>query len=221
LWGLGLKALVNLRIISPENTLDWSQGRKGCSRFFKRLDFPLNFVTAPLVADLFLLAILAIGKKEVHDGIIGANNIAPYDIMLFFLSLAYIAISVDASGLIRLLALVVLKKGGDVGERLFFYLYAFFFGLAAFVGNDPVILSGTAFLAYFTRVSVNIKLPTAWIYSQFAIANIAYELNPTLSHVSPNASLIIAGPPSSSPQTRQILCWPARSASSSSTTPQT
>jgi len=28
----------------------------------------MNFVTAPLVADLFLLAILAIGRQEVHDG---------------------------------------------------------------------------------------------------------------------------------------------------------
>ena len=113
-----------------------------------RLQFPLNFVTAPLIADLFLLAILAIGRQEVHDGTIGAENISPLDIMLFFLSLAYIAISIDASGLIRWLAFKVLQWGGNVGHRLFFYLYAFFFCLASFIGNDPIILSGTAFLAY-------------------------------------------------------------------------
>ncbi|KIW00746.1 hypothetical protein, variant [Verruconis gallopava] len=109
--------------------------------------------------------------------------------MIFFLSLAYIAISVDASGLIRWLAYKVLQWAGDVGHRLFFYLYAFFFGLGSFIGNDPIILSGTAFLAYMTRVSQNIEQPTAWIHTQFAIANIASAIlvssNPT--------NLVLAG----------------------------
>ncbi|EAT81256.2 hypothetical protein SNOG_11548 [Parastagonospora nodorum SN15] len=149
----------------------------------------MDFITAPLIADLFLLAISAIGRQEVHDGTIGARGIEPYDIMLFFLSLAYIAISVDASGLIRWLAFKVLQKGGKVGHRLYFYLYAFFFSLTAFIGNDPIILSGTAFLSYMTRVSSNIKHPRAWIYTQFAVANIASTIlvssNPT--------NLVLAG----------------------------
>lgn len=154
-----------------------------------RLNFPMNFVTAPLIADLFLLAILAIGRQEVHDGIIGADNISPIDIMAFFITLAYIAISIDASGLIRYLAFKVLQRGGEVGHRLFFYLYAFFFLLGSFIGNDPIILSGTAFLAYMTRVSSNIIHPRAWIHTQFAIANIASAIlvssNPT--------NLVLAG----------------------------
>jgi Na+/H+ antiporter NhaD/arsenite permease-like protein len=151
--------------------------------------FPLNFVTAPLIADLFLLAILAIGHQEVHDGIIGANNILPYNIMIFFLTLAYIAISIDASGLIRWLAFHVLQRGRENGQLLFFYLYSFFFVLGSFIGNDPIILSGTAFLAYMTRVSKNIKHPRAWIHTQFAVANTASAIlvssNPT--------NLVLAG----------------------------
>lgn len=143
----------------------------------------MDFVTAPLIADLFLIAILAIGREEVHDGTLGADGISPLDIMVFFLTLAYIAISIDASGLIRYLAFKVLQKGGEVGHRLFLYLYAFFFGLGTFIGNDPIILSGTAFLAYMTRVSSNIVHPRAWIHSQFAVANIASAIlvssNPT------------------------------------------
>jgi Na+/H+ antiporter NhaD/arsenite permease-like protein len=142
-----------------------------------------------LIADLFLLAIKAIGRQEVHDGTLGTNHIMPIDIMAFFLTLAYIAISIDASGLIRWLAFKVLERGGKVGHRLFFYLYAFFFGLGTFIGNDPIILSGTAFLAYMTRVSSNIVHPRAWIHSQFAIANIASAIlvssNPT--------NLVLAG----------------------------
>jgi Na+/H+ antiporter NhaD/arsenite permease-like protein len=149
----------------------------------------MNFVTGPLVAVLFLLAISAIGRQEVHDGTIGADNISPLDIMAFFITLAYIAISIDASGLIRWLAFKVLQKGGKVGHRLFFYLYAFFFALGSFIGNDPIILSGTAFLAYMTRVSSNIIHPRAWIHTQFAVANIASAIlvssNPT--------NLVLAG----------------------------
>lgn len=154
-----------------------------------KLRIPVNFITAPIVADLFLLAISAIGRDEVHDGTVGTDHIHPIDIMTFFITLAYIAISIDASGLIRWLAFKVLQWGGKVGHNLFFYLYAFFFSLGTFIGNDPIILSGTAFLAYMTRVSTNIQHPKAWIYSQFAIANISSAIlvssNPT--------NLVLAG----------------------------
>ena len=39
-----------------------------------KIAFPFNFVTTPLVSVLFLLAIEAIGRQEVQDGIIGANG---------------------------------------------------------------------------------------------------------------------------------------------------
>lgn len=184
-----LDVLSHLRVIPPRQGHDYKDDQSAKVNFFVRLKFPMNFVTAPLIADIFLLAISAIGRQEVHDGTIGANNISPIDIMIFFLTLAYIAISIDASGLIRFLAFKVLQKGGGVGHRLFFYLYAFFFSLGSFIGNDPIILSGTAFLAYMTRVSSNIVHPRAWIHSQFAVANIASAIlvssNPT--------NLVLAG----------------------------
>lgn len=186
-----LHLLRRLRVIPPapksrDNRQHGSssiRGSKHKSLAFTTLRFPMNFMTAPLIADLFLLAILAISRDEVYGGTVGSNNINPIDIMVFFLTLAYIAISIDASGLIRYLAFRVLKWGGKVGHRLFFYLYAFFFALGSFIGNDPIILSGTAFLAYMTRVSNNIQHPRAWIHTQFAVANIASAIlvssNPT------------------------------------------
>jgi Na+/H+ antiporter NhaD/arsenite permease-like protein len=187
IWTPFVKTVSAMRIIPPQQHP--TRVRNGKPGHFVRFDFPMNFITAPLVADLFLLAILAIGAKEVRGGTLGDQGIVPYDIMLFFLSLAYIAISVDASGLIRWLAFKVLQKGGKVGHRLFFYLYAFFFLLTALIGNDPVILSGTAFLSYMTRVSSNIKHPRAWIFTQFSVANIASAIlvssNPT--------NLVLAG----------------------------
>ncbi|KAK4034177.1 hypothetical protein C8A01DRAFT_39349 [Parachaetomium inaequale] len=195
LYNLFLGGLSALRIIAPRGADEpVSHGDHDAQSAVKpsafvRLEFPMNFVTAPLIGDLFLLAILAIGAQEVREGTLGAYGISPLDIMLFFISLAYIAISIDASGIIRYLAFKVLQWGGEAGHRLFLYLYAFFFALAGFTGNDPVILSGTAFLAYMTRVSSNIVHPRAWIYSQFAVANIASAIlvssNPT--------NLVLAG----------------------------
>jgi len=55
--------------------------------------------------------------------------------------------------------------------------------------QDPIILSGTAFLAYMTRAASNILNPRAWIHAQFAIANISSAIlvssNPT--------NLVLAG----------------------------
>ncbi|KAJ3554758.1 hypothetical protein NM688_g2941 [Phlebia brevispora] len=92
--------------------------------------------------------------------------------MALFISLAYISISLDFTGLLRFSAFWVARKGGSSGQLLYLYLYAFFLICGVMVGNDPVILSGTAFLAYFTRVS-GIAPPTAWIFAQFTAANMA------------------------------------------------
>ncbi len=54
---------------------------------------------------------------------------------------------------------------------LYAYLFGFFLFAGIIVGNDPVVLSGTAFLAYMTRVA-GIVPPTAWINAQFIAANI-------------------------------------------------
>ncbi|EIN06426.1 hypothetical protein PUNSTDRAFT_105417 [Punctularia strigosozonata HHB-11173 SS5] len=154
-----------------------------------KMSIPFNFVTAPLTAVVVLLAIRAIGRTEIIHGIIGTEHIHPIDIMAFFLALAYLAISLDATGLIRFLAFWVLKKGGKIGHRLYFLIYLFFFLLGSFIGNDPIILSGTAFTAYLTRVASNIANPRAWIFSEFAIANMASAIlvssNPT--------NLVLAG----------------------------
>ncbi|KAF8750845.1 Arsenical pump membrane protein [Rhizoctonia solani] len=109
--------------------------------------------------------------------------------MALFISLAYIAIALDATGLLRFLAFWVVRKGGSSGHRLYLFLYIFFFVFGVIVGNDPIILSGTAFLAYLTKVA-GIAPPTAWIFAQFCACNIVASAvlvssNPT--------NLVVAG----------------------------
>ncbi|THH18685.1 hypothetical protein EW146_g2356 [Bondarzewia mesenterica] len=149
---------------------------------------PFNFLTIPLIAVLFLLAVKAIDRTEIRRGILGTDGVKPINIMALFVSLAYISISLDATGLFRFLAFWVARKGGSSGQRLYFYLFAFFLLCGVVVGNDPVILSGTVFLVYLTRI-LGITPPTAWIFGQFTAANMASSVlvtsNPT--------NLVLAG----------------------------
>lgn len=139
---------------------------------FVKIHVPINLNTAPLIAVLFLLSTTAIGRQEVREGTLGANNIVPIDIVLFALTVGYIARSIDASGLIRYLAFKVVSKTPN-GHRLFLYLYLFFFAIGVLFGSDPVIQLGALFLTYLVELSSNIQHPRAWIHTQFAAANIA------------------------------------------------
>jgi hypothetical protein len=99
-------------------------------------------------------------------------------------------------------------KGGTSGRKLYLFFFVFFFLFGVVVGNvslcilrssrftsynsiglnpltkkqDPIILSGTSFLAYFSRIA-GISPPRAWIFMQFAACNIASAVlvssNPT------------------------------------------
>ncbi|KAI0338074.1 hypothetical protein BDW22DRAFT_1363465 [Trametopsis cervina] len=138
----------------------------------------IGFQTAPLAAVLLLLATGVLHGKEIREGITGTSGIEPLDIMALFISLAYLAISLDTTGLFRFLAFWVVRKGGSSGRRLYLYLYAFFFAAGILVGNDPVVLFGTPFLAYFSRAS-GIVPPTAWVFAQFVVANTAAAVLPS------------------------------------------
>lgn len=133
----------------------------------------MNPTTGPLIGVLFLLAITAIGRKEVKEGTIGANNINPMDIMAFALTIGYVSSAIDASGLIRYLTFKILQRYGGAGHRLFIILYVAFFAMGCLFGNDPVIQMGMLLLTYLTRLSSNIVHPRAWIHTQFAISNVA------------------------------------------------
>jgi Na+/H+ antiporter NhaD/arsenite permease-like protein len=182
-----LNTLSAIRVIPPkQNCFHHGLNEDSKAKRFLRLNLPINYTTAPLIADLFLLAIVAIGRQEVYDGTIGADNISPLDVILVFLALGYIANSIEKSGLIKYLVFKVLPKIGGVGHRLFVYLYLCFFCLGIFIGNDPLMV---LFLFDMNLATSNIAHPRAWIHTQFAVANIATAIlvtsNPT--------NLVLAG----------------------------
>ncbi|KAK5083538.1 hypothetical protein LTR05_006041 [Lithohypha guttulata] len=147
----------------------------------RRLRFPLSLETAPVIGVVLLLATTTIDGSTIKLGVKGDENVKPYDVLVLFISLAYISIALDGTGALEAVAFWVSKRGGSSGIRLFTYLYVFFLGVGCIVGNDPLILSGTPFLAYLTH-HTQIE-PTAWVFSEFMAANTASAVlvssNPT------------------------------------------
>lgn len=147
----------------------------------RRLHLSLSLTTAPVIAVILLLATTTINGSTIRLGVVGDENVKPYDVLVLFISLAYISIALDGTGALEATAFYVSKRGGSSGRLLFTYLYAFFLLTACIVGNDPLILSGTPFLAYLSH-HTGLE-PTAWIFAEFMAANTASAVlvssNPT------------------------------------------
>ena len=81
------------------------------------------------------------------------------------------AITLDITGILQAAAFWVSNQGGNNGRKLYFYFYVLLTTVSMVIGNDPVILSGTAFLVYYT--SATRLEPLAWLIGEFAAANTA------------------------------------------------
>ncbi|CAO3612105.1 unnamed protein product [Cunninghamella echinulata] len=120
---------------------------------------------------LILLLCGATNLTVIKNGLVGSMGIQPYSIMILFYSLAYLCVSLDMTGIFQFLAFWVSKKAGTHGYTAFTLFFIMTSLMSGLTSNDVVILTGTAFLAYFTRVSD--LLPTAFMMSEFTSANIA------------------------------------------------
>lgn len=137
------------------------------------LYIPLNLTTVPFLGVIFLLSTTAIGRRQILEGTVGANNISPLDILAFAFTIGYISCSIDATGILRYLCIRVLSKYGAKGRWFFCFLYLAVFLVGLLFGNDPIIQMGMLFITYMTKLSSDIKHPRAWLFTQFAVANIA------------------------------------------------
>ena len=81
------------------------------------------------------------------------------------------SITLDVTGILQAAAFWVSNQGGNNTRKLYFYFYVLLTTVSMVLGNDPVILSGTAFLVYYTSAT-NLQ-PMAWLISEFAAANTA------------------------------------------------
>ncbi|KAG1736668.1 uncharacterized protein EDB91DRAFT_1142076 [Suillus paluster] len=132
---------------------------------------PINLTTAPIIAIAILWAAQCLDPAVIRGGIVGTDGVKPYNILILFFSLAYMAITLDITGILQSAAFWVSNKGGSNGWKLYTYFYIMLTLLSIMLGNDPVILSGTAFLVYYTKVAELNHI--SWLMSEFAAANTA------------------------------------------------
>ncbi|KAI8074632.1 hypothetical protein BC940DRAFT_363591 [Gongronella butleri] len=131
----------------------------------------LNLAVTPPLAVFLLWACGATDGATVAAGLVGSMGVQPYAVLILFYSLAYLCVSLDMTGIYQFLAFAIAKKANGRGSLAFSLFYAMTSVLSGLTSNDVVILTGTSFLAYFTRVSG--ILPTAFMMSEFTSANIA------------------------------------------------
>ncbi|KAF8443656.1 hypothetical protein L210DRAFT_3531931, partial [Boletus edulis BED1] len=141
----------------------------------------LNLTTSPILAIALLWAVQCLDPAVIRNGIVGTEGVKPYNILIFILSLAYMATTLDITGILVAAAFWVSNRGGHNVWKLYLYFYVMLTLLSILLGNDPIIFSGTTFLVYYTSAA---ELdPWAWVMAEFAAANTAsmvlFAGNPT------------------------------------------
>ncbi|MCS7114145.1 MAG: ArsB/NhaD family transporter [Nitrososphaerota archaeon] len=148
---------------------------------FKQIYLHLDYGLTPIVCVAFLLATSAIDVNFVVRGIVGCEKIKPYSIIILILSLAYLCISLDITGLFEYVALHVVRLSRGSGKKLFVYLFMLTSFLTLFTSNDVVILTITPIIIHMCRAVAITPIP--FLLAQFFAANISgmglYVGNPT------------------------------------------
>lgn len=152
-----------------------------CKIPFTTKHIQIDYGTAPIIGVVILLATFSITPSAVLSGIVGDSVIQPYAILILFMSLAYICLSLDATGLFAYLALRTTKAAGTSGRKLFLYFFVLSSFLTLFTSNDIVILTLTPIIYYFAKSTKTDPIP--FLIAQFFAANVwsaaLYTGNPT------------------------------------------
>jgi arsenical pump membrane protein len=140
------------------------------SKFYKIM-FPLDMGTIPIFILILLFCFTTLNWQIFVKGIIGDEFIKPYSIIILFMSLSYVCISLDRTGIFEFLAHWIIKKCNSRGHLIWFGLCAFSSVLTVFTSNDIVILTLTPITCYMKKNSKNFD-PIPFVISQFFLANI-------------------------------------------------
>ncbi len=142
-----------------------------------KLDYAFGSVLGVLI--ILLSGVLSPG--QAFASLVGREGFSPYTIIILFMSVAYIAISLDSTGFFEYVALKLIMRSGGDGRKLFFYFYFLSGFITLFTSNDIVILTLTPIIFYFGRHAKIRVLP--YLIAEFFAANIwsmfLYVGNPT------------------------------------------
>ncbi|KAJ2707709.1 hypothetical protein FB645_000482 [Coemansia sp. IMI 203386] len=149
---------------------------------WRKARISMDLKLAPWIAICLLLATTAIHvQSEVRRGFVGSDGIEPYGIVVLIMSLAYICISLDQSGVLSFVAMHVTKRWGKNGRLLLLCFYVLSAVMAVLTSNDVVVLCLTPIICIFSDITGVDAEP--FLISMFVSANTAsmalYIGNPT------------------------------------------
>ena len=138
---------------------------------FYRIDLDMSW--ASIIAIIVLLISGTLDLQNMKIGLLGAEDqhLKPYSILLLFMSLSYVCVSLDITGLFSWMANWIIKKSNYNGHKLFIWFSLFASVLTIFTSNDIVILTLTPICCYMCSCSKNLD-PVPYVISQFFLANV-------------------------------------------------
>ncbi|KAG2426104.1 hypothetical protein HXX76_013291 [Chlamydomonas incerta] len=154
----------------------------------KPLRIAVKYYIAPVVAVLLMLACTCMSiqvggrvRRDVGRGLAGNDQIKPYGILVLFVSMAYIAGSLDATGVFAWMALKFTVLSGGRGYVLFLFYFLLSSFITTFTSNDVCILTLTPIVCYFAKATGVDPMP--FLFAEYAAANtfgaLLYTGNPT------------------------------------------
>jgi arsenical pump membrane protein len=134
----------------------------------RRLRIETYFLGA-LLGPALILALGLLPAPILLHGLEGTDGLRPLGILSLFLSMVFISIFLDITGVFECCARVALRWAGASGRRLFFAVYAVVSVLTVFTSNDIIILTFTPLVYYFARhARLN---PVPYLVAEFFAAN--------------------------------------------------
>ncbi|MFH1821619.1 MAG: hypothetical protein ABH852_04165 [Methanobacteriota archaeon] len=86
---------------------------------FTKRHVHVDYGLAPLLGVLFLIAIGVVDAGTIARGILGSNMVSPYAIIALVITLAYICISLDYTGLFEYISLRFARAAKGSGKKAF------------------------------------------------------------------------------------------------------
>jgi Na+/H+ antiporter NhaD/arsenite permease-like protein len=130
----------------------------------------LSYSLVPVLGGLLLLAFRCLTVAQLWDGIRGSDHIKPYGIVILFMSLAYQAASLDATGGLAWLALHITNWSRGRGRRLFVFYFLLSALLTVLTNNDVSIMTLTPIIHHFAKATGADPLP--FQVAMFSAANL-------------------------------------------------
>ncbi|KAL6756406.1 arsenical pump membrane protein-domain-containing protein [Haematococcus lacustris] len=155
----------------------------------------ISYAWVPCAGALVMLACRSLTPVDVWSGVRGNEHIQPYGILILFMALAYLAASLDATGMFAWLALHITNFSRGHAHALFFLYFALSSVMTALTGNDVSIMTLTPIIIYFSSATGCDPMP--YLVAEFMAANVWSMLlfvgNPTNIIVAQAYSLSFVG----------------------------